>query len=429
MIPVRRPKALGGIPALIVLANAQYRRVWGAGTLTELSRRVEQFTLSWYVLLDTDSPFALGLILVFLFVPRSVFAPIAGIIADRLNRTYALRAMQTVNVLNSSAILVLIATGNIQPVFAFASMLVQGATWTMDQPIRRTSMFDLVGPGQIISGVALDTLGFTVGRMAGPLLAGIFLGVFGFSEAYALALSIHLAALGLLVATRIPPHPPGPPRGTMLGGLVEAARYSASVPTLLAVVFLTLVMNGLGFPAQQFVPDIGKNHLMVGAALVGLLVAAEGFGQLVGAAVMASVRQLPDHGKVFIIGSVSILTAAMTFVWSPWYALTFVILSLGGLGQAAYSTMQSSLAMLYAPPEMRGQVLGILGVCIGFSTPLGTLEIGALATAFSTQWALSLNALAGLLLMAPVVLMLPITRPPTPGPTPGPTSGDEEPGS
>ena len=414
MIPVPRPRALGGIPALIVLANAQYRQVWGAGTLAELSRRVEQFTLSWYVLLDTDSPFALGLILVFLFVPRPVFAPIAGIIADRLNRTYALRAMQTVNALNSTAILVLIVTGNMHPTFAFASMLVQGATWTMDQPIRRTSMFDLVGPGQIISGVALDTLGFTLGRMAGPLLAGIFLAAFGFSEAYALALSIHLAALGLLVATRIPPHPPGARRGTMLAGLVEAARYSASVPTLLAVVFLTLVMNGLGFPAQQFVPDIGKNHLMEGAALVGLLVAAEGFGQLLGAGVMASVRQLPDHGKVFIIGSVSILTAAMTFVWSPWYALTFVILSVGGLGQAAYSTMQSSLAMLHAPPEMRGQVLGILGVCIGLSTPLGTLEIGALATAFSTQWALSLNALAGLLLMAPVVLMLPITRPPTP---------------
>ena len=383
--------------------------------MAELSRRVEQLALSWYVLLDTDSPFKLGLILVFLFLPRPVFAPIAGIIADRLNRTHALRVMQTVNVLNSGAILVLIVTGNIQPAFAFASMLVQGATWTMDQPIRRTSMFDLVGPGQIISGVALDTLGFTVGRMAGPLLAGVFLAVFGFSEAYALALSVHLAALGLLLATRIPPHPSGARRGPMLTGLVEAARYSATVPTLLALVLLTLVMNGLGFPAQQFIPDIGRNHLMVGAALVGLLVAAEGFGQLLGAAAMASIRQLPDHGKVFIIGSLGILAAAMTFVWSPWYPLTFVILSVGGLGQAAYSTMQSSLAMLHAPPEMRGQVLGILGVCIGFSTPLGTLEIGAVATAFSTPWALSLNALAGLLLLAPIVLMLPISRPPTPG--------------
>ena len=378
----------------------------------ELARRVEQLTLSWYVLLDTDSPFKLGLILVFLFAPRPLFAPIAGIIADRLDRTYALRAMQTVNVLNSSTVLVLIITGNIQPNFAFASMLVQGVTWTMDQPIRRTSMFDLVGPGQIISGVALDTLGFTVGRMAGPLLAGVFLAVFGFRETYVLALSIQLVALGLLLATRIPPHPPGTRRGPMLAGLVEAARYSAAVPTLLAVVFLTLVMNGLGFPAQQFVPDIGKNHLMVGAALVGLLVAAEGFGQLLGAAVMASVRQLPDHGKVFIIGSLTILTAAMTFVWSPWYALTFVILSIGGLGQAAYSTMQSSLAMLHSPPDMRGQVLGILGVCIGFSTPLGTLEIGAIATAFSTQWALSLNALAGLLFMMPIIIMLPIVQSP-----------------
>ena len=385
----------------------------------ELARRIEQFTLSWYVLLDTDSPFALGLILVFLFAPRPLFSPIAGIIADRFNRTHALRVMQLVNVLNSSTVLALIITGNIQPAYAFASMLVQGVMWTMDQPIRRTSMYDLVGSEHIISGVALDTLGFTVGRMTGPLLAGVFLSVFGFREAYIMALVVHAGALGLLLMTTIPPHPPGTRRAPMLTGLVEAARYSTAVPTLLAVVFLTIVMNGLGFPAQQFVPDIGRNHLMVGAALVGLLMSAEGFGQLLGATVLASVRQIPDQGRVFIVGCLVILAAAMTFVWSPWYALTFAILSLGGLGQAAFSTMQSSLAMLNSPPDMRGQVLGILGVCIGFSTPLGTLEIGAIASAFSTQWALSLNALAGLLLMIPVVVTLHISPYPVP-----PAAGD-----
>ena len=399
---------------LIVLANTRFRYIWMAGITGELARRFEQFTLSWYVLQDTDSPFQLGLILVFLFAPRAVFSPVAGIIADRFNRQHALRAMQTVNVLNSSAILVLIATGTIQPTYAFASMTVQGIVWTMDQPIRRTAMFDIVGRGQVISGIALDTLGFTIGRMAGPLLAGGFLAVLGFSEAYVFALSIQLVALGLLLRATIPQHPPRTRREPVLSGLMEAARYSAGVPTLLALVFLTLIMNGLGFPPQQFIPAIGRDHLSVGPALVGLLVATEGFGQLLGAAVMASTRELPGHGKLFITGSLTILTAAMTFVWSPWYALAFLILSIGGLGQAAYSTMQSSLAMLHAPPHMRGQVLGIVGVCIGVSTPIGTLEMGALATAFSTQLAISLSALAGLLLMVPVIRLLPIASSPAP---------------
>ena len=414
MTPTSRQRPPGGIPALIVLASARFRHIWLAGITAELARRIEQLTLSWFVLQDTDSPFQLGLILVFLFVPRPLFSPIAGIIADRLDRRRALRIMQTVNVLNSSAILVLIATGTIQPAFAFASMAVQGVVWTMDQPIRRTAMFDIVGRGEVVSAIALDTFGFTIGRMAGPLLAGVFLATLGFGEAYVLSLSIHIVALGFLLAATIPRQPPTTRREPAWSSLVEAARYSASVPTLLALVFFTLAMNGLGFPPQQFIPAIGRDHLAVGPALVGLLVAAEGFGQLLGAAVMASIPRLPSHGKLFIVGSVIIMTTAMTFVWSPWYALTFALLSIGGLGQAAYSTMQSSIAMLHAPPGMRGRVLGILGVCIGVSTPIGALEMGAIATAFSTQWAISMSALAGLLFLVPVILLLPIASSPAP---------------
>ena len=67
--------------------------------------------------------------------------------------------------------------------------------------------------------------------------------------------------------------------------------------------------------------------------------------------------------------------------------------------------MQSAIAMLAAPPEMRGRMMGVLSECIGIGTILGTLEIGAMAGAFSIQWAISANALAGLILVLPVLAM------------------------
>jgi MFS family permease len=174
------------------------------------------------------------------------------------------------------------------------------------------------------------------------------------------------------------------------------------------MLYITIVMNALAFPVQQFIPAIGRDHLEVGPALVGLLVAAEGFGQLAAAVVIASTRSLRYHGRVFTLGSLVVLVMAILFVWSPWYVLSFALLTIGGIGQAGFGTMQSTIAMLSAPKEMRGRMMGLLSLCIGVGTPLGTAEIGAVAASFSTQWAISVNALAGLLLLLPALVLTPL---------------------
>jgi MFS family permease len=107
-------------------------------------------------------------------------------------------------------------------------------------------------------------------------------------------------------------------------------------------------------------------------------------------------------------GSVIVLLMVMLFVWAPWYVLAFALLALGGCGQAGFSTMQSTITMLVTPPAMRGRMMGLLSVCIGASPPLGTLEIGVLAVTFTVQHAIAVNALVGLLLLAPAVVLTPL---------------------
>ena len=194
-------------------------------------------------------------------------------------------------------------------------------------------------------------------------------------------------------------------------GLGSTISYALHNPTLLGLFYMTVVMNAMAFPVRQFIPVIGRDHLHVGATMVGILVASEGFGQLAGAAMMAVTRNLQYLGRVLVLGSIAVLLMALLFSWSPWYGLAIVILTLGGIGQAGFSTMQSTIALLSAPQEMRGRMMGLLSVFIGAGTPLGTLEMGAIATV-STQWAISGNALAGLALVLPIMFLSPlVTRP------------------
>ncbi len=123
---------------------------------------------------------------------------------------------------------------------------------------------------------------------------------------------------------------------------------------------------------------------------------------------MAISRDLRYHGRVFVLGSLGVLVMGMVFVWSPWYALTFGLLTLSGIAQSGFSTMQSAVTMLATPHDMRGRMMGLLSVCIGVGTPLGALEMGAVATALSIQTAIALNAFAGFALLLPAIALSPL---------------------
>jgi hypothetical protein len=243
-------------------------------------------------------------------------------------------------------------------------------------------------------------------------------GTAGFAGAYGCVLAVQAMNLGLMTRLRIPMAQGLAPGEPVWQSLALAVRYVLQSPMLIGLLYITLVMNALAFPMRQFIPAIGSESLGVGAGLVGLLVAAEGFGQLTGAAVVACTQALQFHGRLFVGGSVLVLLMTIGFVWAPWYILAFVLLALGGCGQAGFSTMQSTIAMLTAPRALRGRMMGLLSVCIGAATPLGTLEIGLIAATFTIPQAITINALVGLLLLLPAIAWTPLVwHPLTPQPS------------
>ncbi len=411
-------------PVFSVLRDPQFRAIWYVGTLRELSRRMELLVLSWLILQATQSPFQLGLVLVFNNLPRPALSFFTGFIADRFNRWRILMASQIINTLTAAILLALITADAIQAWHVYAAVFLQGATKSLEDPSRRTGILDIVGERRLVNALSLDTISNTAGKMVGPLLGGIMIDTSGplvagwlegvsvetgaFVGATGLILLIHLADLVLMTRVRIPNKARSATFEPVWRSLGNGVRYALATPLLWGMLYVTIIMNALAFPLQQFIPDIGANNLGVGATLVGLLVAAEGIGQLTGAGAMALTRDLQRHGLVFLIGSTAVLIMGILFVWSPWYMMAFAILILGGVGQSGFGTMQSTITMLSAPPEMRGRMVGLMSVCIGIGTPLGALAIGLMAESFGTPLAITVNALIGLGLLLPSLIFTPL---------------------
>ena len=393
-----------------LLQNADFRIIWYVGNVGEFARRMELLVLSWLVLQLTDSYFQLGLVLAFNNLSRPMVSMFTGYIADRFPRRNVLVAGQMINVLTTATLLAVIAYdfNLIKGWHVFTAVFILGLTKAIEDPSRRTAIFDIVGQRRLVNALSLDVISQNIGKMAGPIMGGIVLGAAGFTGAYTFLLVVHLSNLVLTAKLRIPDYRGPAQIEPVLRSLKVAVGYAWRSPVLIGLFYITIVMNALAFPVQQFIPAIGRDHLGVGVTLVGLLVAADGFGQLAGAGIMAITRDLRYHGRVFVLGSTGVLLISIVFVWSPWYALTFGLLTLSGIAQSGFSTMQSAITMLATPHDMRGRMMGLLSVCIGAGTPLGALEMGAMASAVSIQWAISLNAFAGLVLLLPSLTISPL---------------------
>jgi len=401
------------IPVLTVLRSRDFRFLWTARSIHEVSRRMELLVLGYLILGLTNSAFQVGLIAVFLNLPRPILALFAGLLADRVDRRRILIGTHAIYFGLATAILLLLFSGSIQPWHVFVVVLIQGSTRVTDDPARRTAIFDLAGQEYLTSAMSLETITNNWGRILGPLAGGMLIAWAGFTGTYVVIVAIDIAALLLITRVRLPIQAQAISSGlSMARGLWEGPEHSVSNRMVLGVLSMSLIVNALVLPIQYFIPVIASDLLLVGPVLGGLLGSAEGIGALIGASTISLKREFRYHGRLFCAGAITVALAVALMAWSPWFAVSFSLLLLGGLGQAGFSTMQSTILLLETQPEMRGRVMGAQGAVNGLGHLIGGSEIGAIASALGIGLAIGVNAGAGLLLILAVVVLTPLVRRP-----------------
>jgi MFS family permease len=382
---------------LSILQNRNFLWLWAAGGMSNASRWMETGVLGWLILDLTDSAWYVALVGVARSAPLLAFGLFAGLIADRTNRWVVMLCTQAVNALMTGVLLVLLLFEAIQPWHVLLVAFILGCGTILDMPSRRSLIYDLVGPQQVVSAMSLETVNNTVGKFLGPLIGGLMLEMTGFTGVYLLLMVIYLLALGLILQVRINLPGPAGSAQSIWQSLMSGIQYALHNRVVLGVLCITVIMNALAFSYVQILPVMARDYLRVGPGLMGLLASADGLGTLIGALLLATLGTRLQHGRIFALGALLELVCLLAFAASPWYALSFVLLLGVGLGNAGFSTMQSTIILLSAAPGMRGRAVGILGLCIG-STPLGLLELGAVAAAVGVPAAVGLNAGLGLVL-------------------------------
>ncbi len=392
--------------------DSNYRLLWPANVLAYSSRWMQMTLLGWLVLELTDSELRVALVGVFAMAPMLLLGLVGGMLADVVDRRRMLMGVHAMTFAAALVMSVLLWTGSERFWHAYAVILVAGIGWSFDMPARRSLLHDLLGRSGVTNAVALDSMGQSVSMMAGPALGGGLIAVLGVKGGYLAVTAFLMTSLVLIYRLKLTS--PRSRRVRAEGAapsLADGLRYVLGNQVLRATVLVTLAMNVLMFPYVNLIPVIARDVLHVGPGLMGLLQSAAGLGAAVGAVSIASWVALRYHGRVYLGGAWMACLALLLFSFSEWYALSFPLLLLVGLGTAGFSTMQSTIVMLIADQDMRGKALGVITIAIG-TAPLGAFALGLMAERIDVQFAIGANATLGAVLLGLIALMSPSLRRP-----------------
>ena len=367
--------------------------------------------LGWFVLQSTDSAWLVVLVGFSASVPLLILGLIGGYLADATNRKWVMFGSQFAVLLSSASMSFLLGTQLAEYWHSYVCAIIVGISWALEMPSRRSSMHDLLGSSGVTNGVALDAMGMSASRMAGPALAGLLISMIGLTGAYVtVTIFISMASMLLLKFNLDPQSNTRVAHKYIMRNLIAGIKYVASERSLSIVILITVVMNMLMYPYMHLVPVIARDTLHAGPVLMGMLMAGEGTGAMLGSIIIASANNIKFPNRLFIGGSLFSFVLLLAFSLSNWYVISFTALILLGLGASGFSTMQGSIVMLASRKDMRGKVLGVVSLAIGAS-PLGALLEGAIADRQGPELALGINAVLGIILVCCVaILILPMAK-------------------
>ena len=370
--------------------------MWAVGLIYGTVRWLEVLAVAVFVFELTDSPFIVSLMLVLRMSPMIFFGGLIGVLAEKINRRQLL-LIGFWGVATSCAVLsLLVLTDEIELWHIGLGAFLNGMIWSADYAVRRTLLGDIAGNNNVGVAMSLDSATTNVSRMLGPLLGGVIYAAIGLQGTYLVGLVLFSSAIYFIQTMTYRPGPALAMGSKFFTDLREGLRYIRSNRVITMVLTVTVVLNFFGFPFVAMVPVIGNEELGLNPVFIGMLASAEGGGAFVGA-IFATLFAQPGHyRRLFVYGATIFLCGILVFSFSSGFTVSLVVLLIGGLGVAGFSTMQATIMYLEAPPEMRSRILGVLAFCIGAS-PIGLLNVGWLAEWLGPSTAVAVLASGGLL--------------------------------
>lgn len=334
----------------------------------------------WLALELTNSAFLVGLVAMATSIPILLFTMPAGAIVDRSDKLRLIRYAQLAYLAEATLLWWLTLTGRITIGSLLALSFVSGLIASVEIPARQSLFIDLVGRDDLPDAIALNSSGFNLARVFGPVLAATTIAGLGIAWCFFLNAASFIAVLIGLFMIRLPAWTPKPVTVSPLEGVMQALRYMRDTPKVRALMLMVTVYAILGVPVLVLMPVVAREMFGLGASGYGWLMSFLGIGGLGGALALAAVGHRISRARLLMFASMAwpALLIVFAFCRVPW--IGYVLLLAIGCTMILNGAISNGLLQTIVPDALRGRMMAAYGlVVVGLSQVVGSFVGGVVA--------------------------------------------------
>jgi MFS family permease len=331
------------------------------------------------------------------YLPILLLAPVAGLVADRVDKLRLIIVTQTVAMVLACAVGTLVWSGHATvPLVAVAAMLL-GTVGAFDLPARQSFLVELVGTKDLPGAIAFNASVFNTARVVGPALAGVLVGVVGEAPCFFLNGLSYVAALwallGMRFTGRVTVYPSREGRRSVRSGLA----YLRGQPAQRALLVALGLVSAFSLQANVLMPSLAQRVFERGAGGYGVLLTAFGLGAVLSALSLATGRVGSSRRRTLTGGLIGFGVGLLGVASSPRFDVACVCQLVAGLGMIRFTATTNVWIQSLVDDAYRGRVMGLHTLMFAGVAPVGSLLLGAIAERMGPQVALVLSGTVPLL--------------------------------
>ena len=386
----------------------EYRAYLAAMASASVGTQIQTAVLGWQVYALTGDPLSLGLVGLAEAVPFLALTLVGGWAADRVDRRgLSLAGLAAIGA--SGLWLLLLSLGTPTSALPFyGAQALAGLGRAFFRPAYAALGTELVPREHYQNAATWRSSVFHTAQVLGPALGGGLLFLGGAHVAYAVV--VGLVTTGVLAFAVISPRPRSPTTpGHLIADLADGVRFVFVNRLLLGAMSLDLFAVLFG-GAAALLPVFAREILDVGEVGFGFLRAAPAVGSVLMALALARFGGIRRAGPTLLWAVVLFGLAWIAFALSRWYAVSLLLLAMGGAFDCVSVVLRATLVQTLTPQEKMGRVAAVNGFFIGSSNELGAFESGVAARLLGTVNAVVFGGVMTLLTVGAVAWRVPSLR-------------------
>lgn len=284
--------------------------VWIGQVVSLLGTKLTEFALGFWILdqtyQDTGTITQFALTIVFMYLPKVLISPLAGVLIDRWNRRSVMIASDLGSGAISIAILLLVSTNSLAVWQIYLALIISSTLNAFQQPAYTAAISQLVPANNLSRANGMVQASFAIAKIAAPAIAGLLLNHFGLKTILFVDLTTFCIAIVTLITVKFPSFKRRTGarrkiRDRVVADAVAGWKYIVSRPGLVRLVcFIAISYFTMGMLEVVLWPLLYQPG---STEQLGIVLSIGGCGMLLGSVLM-SIWSGPSNRVRAIIGFV-----------------------------------------------------------------------------------------------------------------------------